>query len=132
MLRHISETVKIQLRGTLGVLAQTNTPSLDKRRHMMKGCWPAVTFVLCLLCQWGMGARKWQPRHKLTYSRQRKLNRHVTSTQCPSEPLFPISTVSGGNNELLCTNTTTSFQSRVFKQFRTNKVGKWSTHPHCL
>lgn len=87
-----------------------------------------VAFTL----SWGMGARKWQARHKLTCSRQNKLNRHVTSTQCPSEPLFPISTVSGGNNELLCTNTTTSFQSQVFKQLRTNKVEKWSTLTHTV
>ncbi len=92
----------------------TNIPSLDKHTHTTKGWWPAVTLVpWCLLCHGGWGQENDSP----------DTNCHATgkasstniSTQCPAEPLFPIRTLSGDNNELLCTKTYYIFSKTGWK-----------------
>lgn len=102
----------------------TNTPSLDKHTHTTKGWWPAVTFVLWrLLCHGGWGQENDSP----DTNRQSELNKHVISTQCPAEPLFPISTLSGDNNELLCTKTNYIFWKSTLQAMQNWQSGKQIT-----
>lgn len=102
-----------------------------KHTHMTKGWWPVVTFVLwCLLCH-----GEWVQENDSPDS-----NWHAAGKACstetsspPSVPLsicFPSALSQETTTSCCVPKLTTYFESRLFKQWRTDKVENWSPLTH--
>lgn len=95
----------------------TNTPSLDKHTHMMKGWWPAVTFVLWrLLCHGG-----WVQENDSPDTNWHAAGKAIsTDTSAPPNvPLslcFPSALLQEATTSCCVPKLTTYFQSWLFKQ----------------